>query len=111
VNNLKHWIQLTKSAELRKFDFGRKKNLQIYGTEEPPAYEFGALKKHTFNKYLFRGSKDAVISELDFDLLLSKLEPNSTFNYLLEDYAHLDYIWGTCAPEVLYQQVTSIIAE
>ena len=43
-----------------------------------------------------------MISEEDFNLLLSKLDSNSTTHYCVPDYAHLDYIWGTCAHEMLY---------
>lgn len=81
VNNLKHWIQLARSHEFKKFDFGKKKNRTVYGSDSPPSYNFNNLKQFSFNKYLFRGMKDAVMSEQDFNFLLSNLDTNSTFSY------------------------------
>lgn len=40
VNNILQWIQFARKGSFRKFDHGKKKNLQIYGQEEPPAYNF-----------------------------------------------------------------------
>jgi hypothetical protein len=102
VNNIKHWIQLAKCGQFKKFNYGIKKNRQIYGSDEPPSYNFCKLKQYSFNKYIFRGTKDAVISDKDFNLLMSKLDPNSTAHYNIPDYAHLDYIWGMCAKEIIY---------
>ena len=102
INNLKHWIQLTKTEHFRKFDYGQRRNRELYGCDQPPSYNFDRLKQFCFNKYIFRGAKDAVISDKDFSLLVSKLEPLSTFSVTIEDYAHLDYLWGTCASGILY---------
>lgn len=33
VNNLKHWIQQTKTEQFRKFDHGVKKNRIVYGSD------------------------------------------------------------------------------
>lgn len=109
VNNLKHWIQLAKSKEFRKFDYGKKKNEEVYGNILPPTYNFDRLRECSFNKYLFRGMKDAVMSEHDFNFLLSKLDSNSTFSYEITDYAHLDYIWGVCAKQMLYENILNIV--
>lgn len=38
-----HYIQHFKTDKFRQFDYGAEKNLQIYGTPEPPDYNLGLV--------------------------------------------------------------------
>jgi pimeloyl-ACP methyl ester carboxylesterase len=71
VNNVLHWMQCFRSKKrFRKFCYGRKKNLQLYGDETPPEYCLSHLKELPFPCFLFRGEKDGLASHEDFTELV-----------------------------------------
>jgi len=39
---LKHWSQIIKHGEFLRFDYGKEKNLEIYGSEKPPTYNINS---------------------------------------------------------------------
>lgn len=43
VRSLVHYAQGVPSGKFRKFDFGRKQNLEVYGTSDPPEYDFSKI--------------------------------------------------------------------
>jgi hypothetical protein len=45
TRNLLHWMQAIRYGRFRAFDHGPKKNVQLYGTEEPLEYDTSVLKK------------------------------------------------------------------
>lgn len=108
VNNILQWVQFARTGQFRKFDHGAEKNIEKYGHHEPPKYKFEDLKIHKFPKYLFRGTKDSVVSEKDFQALVDSLDPETTFDHHLPDYAHLDYIWGVNSDVILYNKIADI---
>lgn len=67
------------------------------------------LKQYKFPKYLFRGTKDSVVSEKDFQVLVEHLDRDTTFDHQLADYAHLDYIWGVNSDVILYHKIGDIL--
>ena len=47
-----------------------------------------------FNTYIFKGEKDAVISDKDFQKIVDLMPPGKFQYFTVADYAHLDYVWG-----------------
>lgn len=81
IQNVLQWIQFYRHREMKKFDHGKKKNKQIYDSEEPPSYNFEHLDSLPFNTHIFKGTKDAVISEKNFSLLKTKMNAERTKVY------------------------------
>lgn len=104
-------VQFARSRSFRKFDHGAKRNNELYGSHEPPLYNFAELKKFKFPKYLFRGTKDSVVSERDFQMLVDSLDRDTTFDHHLPEYAHLDYVWGVNSDVILYHKLGDILTE
>lgn len=50
-----HFLQLMKSGKFRRFDFGKGRNMKIYGNEQPPDYD---LSQVTAKVALFYGQND-----------------------------------------------------
>ena len=75
-------MQLLRSGEFRKFDYGAELNLKKYGTPESPTYDVSKLKNFKVKKYLFRGTKDAMITKEDFEKLLNVLPKESTESFV-----------------------------
>ena len=38
MKNCLHWMQMIRTGEYRRFDYGAKRNMQVYGQEEAPRY-------------------------------------------------------------------------
>lgn len=69
IPNVMQWVQFYNSGKMRKFDHGKKKNKIVYGAEIPPEYKFDHLKSLPFKSYIFKGEKDAVMSNKDYENL------------------------------------------
>lgn len=85
-------MQLLRSGEFRKFDYGTKLNLKKYGTTESPKYDVSNLKNFKVKKYLFRGTKDAMISKEDFEKLLTFLPKESTETFVKKNIIIVLYV-------------------
>lgn len=94
---------------MKKFNFGKNKNMKEYGREQPPAYCLNHLKELPFNTYLFRGMKDAVMNEVDFNLLIDKFGEDRVHTYQIPDYNHLDYVWSESAHHDIYGLISEIV--
>jgi len=69
IPNVQQWIQFYSSGKMRKFDHGKKKNNILYGSVIPPEYCFNHLRDLPFKSYIFKGGKDAVMSNKDYQKL------------------------------------------
>ncbi|XP_037719708.1 lipase 3 [Drosophila subpulchrella] len=85
-----HYLQLWKSGEFRQYDWGTKKNLELYGQELPPDYDLSQITAPT---HLYSSNNDALCGPEDVDTLVKN------FVHLTEDYRvpvqsfnHLDFI-------------------
>lgn len=43
VRSLVHYAQGVESGKFRRFDFGRKQNIEVYGQPQPPEYDFSKM--------------------------------------------------------------------
>ena len=57
TRTLLHYAQCVKSGEFRKYDFGKKKNQEVYGQKDPPLYD---LSKVVAPVALYWGENDAL---------------------------------------------------
>ena len=76
VTNAHHWIQMYRSGKFARFDYGKKKNMELYGLENAPEYDLSHLSEIDFNCYFFNGEKDAVITKENFGSLTSRIPSN-----------------------------------
>ncbi|CAH2234864.1 jg15352 [Pararge aegeria aegeria] len=73
-----HFAQeITAGGRFQQFDYGKKDNLKVYGSEQPPEYD---LSKITLPIKLFWAENDLLSSEKDVKLLFEKL-PSTTEIY------------------------------
>ncbi|BFF97705.1 lipase 3 [Drosophila madeirensis] len=85
-----HYLQLWQSHEFRQYDWGTKKNIEIYGQELPPAYD---LSKITAQTHSYSSHNDALCGPEDVDTLVSRF-PHLTEDYRVpvQSFNHLDFI-------------------
>ena len=88
IQSMEHFAQMIakKDPELRKFDYGKKKNLKLYGSEEPPAYD---LRKISIPVYLYYGNNDLLSTEPNIRKLETTLRHQKTRFY--QDWGHWSY--------------------
>ena len=59
---------------------------------------------------IWNGGKDLLADPQDVDLLLSKLS-NLIHHKEIPNYNHLDFIWAMDAPQEVYNEIISLMAE
>ncbi|CAG5013355.1 unnamed protein product [Parnassius apollo] len=96
VKNMAWYGQAMNVDVFQKFDYGPSKNLQMYGTAEPPPFNLSAV---TVPVVVIHGRNDFLTSPADIDWLTSHL-PN-----VLEDYYVVDPLWNHF--DVTYSQFTA----
>lgn len=102
LHNLVHFSQMIQTGKTSKFDYGTaKRNIEKHGKVEPPSYDVSTISTPIS---LFFGSLDRFTHKDDRLALVDHL-PNIQHNQEIEDFDHLDFLWGTRAPEILYQNI------
>ena len=89
--SFQHYTQLmfTQSPKFAKYDYGKKKNLEIYGTETPPVYDISKIKTKTA---IFYGDNDNLCT-LDNVGFINDIKKDIE-NYYMDQWGHLEYTWG-----------------
>eukprot|EP01022_Parablepharisma_sp_SALTPOND_P011369 TRINITY_DN1473_c1_g1_i2.p2 TRINITY_DN1473_c1_g1~~TRINITY_DN1473_c1_g1_i2.p2 ORF type:complete len:442 (-),score=28.45 TRINITY_DN1473_c1_g1_i2:2975-4174(-) len=108
VKNLMHWLQLLRRGGFKKFDYGKKGNVERYGNDIAPEYEVTNLKQLTIPVYLLVAKCDNIVGWNDLARLLKLLPEGYKFEEV-DDYGHLDYIWADDAHTKIYPQIISFI--
>ncbi|XP_053952249.1 lipase 3-like [Anastrepha ludens] len=98
-----HYLQLYKSHKFRQYDYGTKKNQQIYNRDTPPDYD---LSKITARTYSYSSANDGLCAPSDVDTMVENMP------YLVEDYRvpdqtwnHMDFIVGRQMKEVIHDRI------
>jgi len=114
IKNLLHWIQIIRAGgRFQMFDYGAEKNMKIYQQETPKEYDLSGLKKITVPTLVVSGTKDALITEESIRKVMKTLRNGNQDQVIesmeLEDYAHMDFIWGKDCIKRLYPHIDRFI--
>jgi len=104
VKNMLHWYQIYTAKTLQAFDFGSaKENILHYNSSTPPQYNVSQLNVPTM---FAAGGNDYLGDPRDVAWLEAQLAPGVIIhNLFLDDYNHLDLIWGLDAPQRVYTDI------
>lgn len=93
---------------MAKYDYGNVvSNLVYYGAAKPPVYNLANIPRD-FPLFLSYGGQDALSDVQDVENLLDiiKLHDTNKLNVqFLKEFAHLDFIIGVTAKDVVYNQI------
>uniref|UniRef100_H2ZL00 Lipase n=1 Tax=Ciona savignyi TaxID=51511 RepID=H2ZL00_CIOSA len=110
LQNLLHFSQMVESGKMQKWDhWSAKENLDAYGQETSPEYELSNIKSPVA---LFVGSLDQLAHPLNFHSYVL-MDINNFLNLQipqLDDWDHLDFLWGKNAG-VVYNKISKFITE
>lgn len=110
--NLIHWMQIYSRQELAQYDYGKKLNMQIYGSEKPPKYDIEQWKNWKIPTYLTTTDADPFSVYDDVKIFTNKVNNNDIIQIkYLENYNHLDYLWAESANEDIYLDVLNFIQQ
>lgn len=95
------------SGHFRQYDLGQKRNLERYGLPTPPDYNLTAV---TAPGYLIYAGNDWVADhKIDIPHLYNLLgNCLGTFFIEIPTFNHLDYLFGTHAPTVVYSTLIDL---
>ncbi|KAF2891758.1 hypothetical protein ILUMI_14415, partial [Ignelater luminosus] len=96
-----HAAQLITTGKFQKYDYGKVKNLEIYGQPTPPQYN---LSKITAPVAIYVGDRDIYAKQEDTDKTASEISNLVVYRYI-EGFSHLDVIWGIDAPSVIFNDI------
>lgn len=104
-----HYIQEYISNQFRQYDHGTKKNLKIYGQEEPPAYP---LENITAEMYIYYSLADASADYRDVERLPPYLS-NLKYMFLVEDptWDHIDFLFALKVKSTVNDKVVQFCKE
>ncbi|XP_035703833.1 lipase 3 isoform X1 [Folsomia candida] len=101
-----HVMQLWRSKGFQEYDYGRRKNLEIYHSETPPSYN---LTKATVPIALFVGLYDFMGHREDAKTLASKLPTLiEYYESPYKQFCHLDFVYGREIAAQLYYHAIEI---
>lgn len=108
VKNMVHFAQLVREKRFQKYDYGRKKNIEIYGQETPPEYN---VSRVTAPVGLFWSQSDWFADPKDVRQLSERL-PSLTMNYKVPDplFTHIDFTFGVHAKDLVYNAMMKLMA-
>jgi len=107
AKNIAHFAQLVRQNKYQMFDYG-KGNQDHYGQKTPPLYDLSKLKTKIA---LFTGTQDYLADPKDFSRLKGELPQNLIVDTLnVDEYSHIDFIWGVDASTKIYQEVLKLFS-
>ncbi|XP_047004696.1 lipase 3-like [Schistocerca americana] len=104
VRQLDHYAQeIRNGGHFRQFDFGPTANRERYGSRVPPDYRLSAA---TAPVALYYGNNDCLAREQDVKKAYKELKnPIGLFRVDMDEWSHLDFIWGIHAKELVYEKI------
>ncbi|XP_037466665.1 triacylglycerol lipase 2-like [Triticum dicoccoides] len=105
-----HLAQTFRDGVLSKYDYmWPGVNVEKYGQPDPPAYNMSNIPA-AFPLFLSYGGRDELADPGDVGRLLGDLrghDPDRLTVQYLEQFAHADFVIGTCAKDYVYNHVVS----
>ncbi|XP_021094828.1 gastric triacylglycerol lipase isoform X3 [Heterocephalus glaber] len=108
VQDILHWAQAGRSGKFQAFNWGSPYlNMLHFNQSTPPFYNVTAMSVPIA---VWNGGNDLLADPRDVNDLLPKLS-NLIYHKEILPYNHLDFIWAMNAPQEIYNEIVSMMAE
>ncbi|KAI6236165.1 Lipase [Aphelenchoides besseyi] len=110
TENFLHWTQMVISGQMQMYDFrDDKENKKHYGRSKPPMYDLTQIEDVKI--HLYSSTADTLADPTDINnYLIPNLNPNVVQEHvILDDYSHLDFVWGIRSTDDLYDPILRTI--
>lgn len=111
IKNIRHFHQMFASGGFfGEYDYGRKKNMKMYGQPSPPPFDMGKITNP--NIALFCGANDKLASPPDVDILRSQLKVQLLKDYTIpyDKWNHFDFLVGKDANKYVIKPMLDLLA-
>jgi lysosomal acid lipase/cholesteryl ester hydrolase len=112
IYEFEQYVQIAQSKNFQKFDYGKEKNVEIYGQSEPPTYNLSKIKLPV---RLLYGEEDSLTSQENVDRLYKEVGSTNKEKYPTpvnnknEAYNHIDFIYSKYLEKNLYEKLFEIL--
>ncbi|KAL8474251.1 hypothetical protein ACS0TY_030206 [Phlomoides rotata] len=106
TKNMVHLAQMIRQGTIAMYDYGNDNN-KYYGQPTPPVYDMASIPNN-LPLFLAYGGKDLLSDVNDVQTLiddLSEHDPDKLVLLYRDDYAHLDFVSGVNANQVVYNPI------
>ncbi|KAL2331049.1 hypothetical protein Fmac_018630 [Flemingia macrophylla] len=114
TKNLIHLAQMIRTGNIAKYDYDdQEQNMQHYGQPVPPPYDMTEIPNE-FPLFLSYGGQDMLSDVKDVQVLLNDLKDhdgNKLVELLMENYAHLDFVMGVNANQMIYDPMMAFFKD
>ncbi|XP_017143216.1 lipase 3-like [Drosophila miranda] len=93
TRQIKHYAQLIDSGRFALYDFGKRENLAIYGTTDPPDYPLNEVNPLSPIDFYY-SDNDGMAAVEDVLLTIHSLPNARGHRHQLSDWGHIDYVFG-----------------
>ncbi|XP_016950983.1 lipase 3 [Drosophila biarmipes] len=108
TDQMLHYLQEQQSGYFRQFDHGTKKNLQVYGSEEPPEYPVELINSLV---HLWYADSDDLAAVEDVEEIARRL-PNKVMHHMADpEWNHGDFALNWEVREYVNEPVIAIMEE
>ena len=108
TKNLAQRCQQMASGRFDMFDYLPEGNLKKYGTKSPPEYDVSRITSRHMT--LISSLTDRIGDAYDVQLLRQRLTvPFEDYIVPVKFFAHLDFLWGMRAGELVYTKVLQVL--
>ena len=107
VHNMARYGQSMRTSRFQKFDYGKSKNLALYGQNQPPLYNLSAV---TTPFLIIYGQNDHLVDTKDIDWLVTKV-PNLLEAKLVDDplWNHFDVAYSQHNRRLVFPKVNEYL--
>ncbi|KAJ3658396.1 hypothetical protein Zmor_010136 [Zophobas morio] len=104
-----HYGQLVRDGGFRQWNYGTEKNLEVYGTENPPDYDLSLI---TTPVAFYYAKNDGLITVED-ENTLAAMVPNVAINYMVPDdsFSHGAFAMADDVVELVYNELLDIMSQ
>ncbi|RAL48568.1 hypothetical protein DM860_018310 [Cuscuta australis] len=107
TKNLIHLFQMIRKGTFAKYDYGRWKNLILYGQRNPPEFDLSEIPQ-SLPLWMGYGGNDALADVADVEHTLRELKGKPDVLYL-GDYGHIDFILSVRSKEDVYDSMVGFL--
>ncbi|CAG7833861.1 unnamed protein product, partial [Allacma fusca] len=107
---LKHILQRVDSGKFQRFDYGPKKNKQMYGTTEAPEYDLSRVRVESMLSIISR--TDRVTVPKAIKMFQDELPPSVHQSWKVvnhPDFTHLDFLLHDNVKELVYDDIIEFL--
>ncbi|CAH2042726.1 unnamed protein product, partial [Iphiclides podalirius] len=102
-----HYGQGMLSGDFRQFDYGERRNIELYGSKVPPAYKLRNVKTPVS---LFYCQADWLADPRDVDRLYKKLgNVIDTYKVPYNQFSHLDFVLAKDFKTLIYSRLRKLL--